>query len=797
MSGKALHIKACFRFVCFGVMVLLALSGCASSPKAEVEQPVPKAAGPDEPAAVRDPAPGLVPEALVQNKNTPPDPSGDVRQQPDPSGPSSVEMGKKVEKSGFSGKGVFPPAQDLLAVQPQKPGEKGALPFPPMFPPPPGLNLAGQKEKEGDFPAHPPPVAKDAPKKDAPKKDLPDSEKAVSGDGEKVQLELAFDNADLFEVLDVTLFELFEANYMVDPSIKAKVTFHVNGSFTRIEFINFLNNLLQLNNLAVVQGPGNIYMVVRRANSPGSGNPPIVTKDGDNPAGDVIRMYKLRYMAAATALNTLRPMMSKGAISVQEPLSNTLILTDTLENIARAATIISILDVPYFKDISWRLYPLKGADVDDVAKDVNAIFKTGGLYHRPGVNVGSYTVMPIKSLNALLVVTRWPELLDLVESWVTAFDQEAQMETGTSVYVYFAENATAEDLADVLKQLYGGKPSTAKKQTTSLVPQKAADKTKAKEPDKRTTTISGDLSGDIEIVADGVNNALVIKATKKDYRIIKEVLDKLDIVPLQVLINVMVAEIKLSDLTQFGVEWFLEGSNNGYTGHAVSESATMGTRAIGSTLGATSSGFSFALYDASDFMRSLVTALDEDSKVNILSSPSILAVDNKEALIEVVEEIPVVTGKYTDATGAKSDTIEYKKTGVILKVTPQINSSGLVKLELSQEVSKLGEKLTADNYSILNRTATTSLVIEDGQTIVIGGMMDSYEADSDAGIPYLKDIPVLGALFKRQSKEIRKTELIILITPNFINNRTQADRITKEFSKKVNSLKGLIDKKGL
>ncbi|MCK4378074.1 MAG: type II secretion system protein GspD, partial [Deltaproteobacteria bacterium] len=181
-----------------------------------------------------------------------------------------------------------------------------------------------------------------------------------------------------------------------------------------------------------------------------------------------------------------------------------------------------------------------------------------------------------------------------------------------------------------------------------------------------------------------------------------------------------------------------------------------------------------------------------DSDVNILSSPNILAVDNKEALIEVGKEVPTVTGQITDATSGSTvtNTIQYRKTGVILKVTPHINSSGLVKIELSQEVSDVGEYDNSLNtYTILNRKVETSLVVHDGQTIVLGGLIKNSQNFSDSGIPFLKDIPGLGILFRSSSRENNKTELVLILTPHVIKNRRDVDLITWEFARKVERVK--------
>ncbi len=609
------------------------------------------------------------------------------------------------------------------------------------------------------------------------------SEQSITKDtDEPVEVELAFNNADLYEVLDATLYNLYKVDYMVDPTIKAKVTFHITGKYTKLEFINALNNVLQLNNLAIVKGPGNIWKIVRKSLNAGLANTGLIRgKKRSKAAGDVTRLIKIRYMSTAAAAKNIKPFLSRGAVLVQDTVSNALIITDTPENIEKVAGILGALDVPYFSDLSWRLFFIKEADATDLAKDLDKLLKTGGMFNRPGVNQGAYQIIPIKTMNALLVVTKWPSMLTLIGHWIDAMDQV--YETGTNVFVYFVQNGSAAELADILKQVFGGGTEKKTKRVQIVKP--------VKKPSG--TLPSGELLGEVKIIPDETNNAIVIKANRRDYQLIKEVLKQLDIVPRQVLIDVMVAEVTLDGSVEYGVEWFIRNHIKDYTTQAVLDNQIK--RAVSEPLG-TATAFTYGVYDPYDFMRGLIHALGKDSQVNILSAPNILAVDNKEAVIEVGEEVPTVTGKVTDATSGSTvtSTIEYRKTGVLLTVTPHINSNGLVKMELKQEVSAKGTYDSALNtYSILSRRAETSVVVENGQTILMGGLMKSHISQSGSGIPYLRKIPLLGHLMGSESRETKKTELIFLITPHVITTRAEADAITREFSEKVKRLKQLIN----
>jgi general secretion pathway protein D len=652
-----------------------------------------------------------------------------------------------------------------------------------------------------------------------------------------VHVELAFDNADLYEVLDLTLYDLFGLSYMVDPALKAMVSFHIKGDFTRDQFINTFNQALQLNNLSIVRGSGNIYKILPRANSAGSANTPVTVADEAGLVGDVTRLIRLRYVAAASAATNVTPFLSKGASVVQDTVNNALLITDTAENISRAVAILGVIDIEYFADLSWQIFPVKEVDVATIAADLSSVLQAGGLYKRQGAAEGSFEIFPIKSMNAILVVTRWPSILTLVQDWLAAMDH--MTDSDTNVFVYFVENASALELADVLQQVFPGKagmtrssrtkPSSTGKSsltrsksgasgssTGGLGTQSTASsqqqRTSAASQSRQTIvrpTIAGtaagddDFAGTIEIIPDETNNAIVFKASNRDYKRVLTILKQLDIQPRQVLINVLVAEIILKGKTEYGIGWFLNqnigslgGTGGSYTAQGALDTKGL-TRPIDTPLG-TATGLFLSIYDPTDILRGLMFALGSDSDVNILSSPNILALDNTEAVIEVGQDVPTSTGTTTStiSTGSVTTTVQFRKTGILLTVTPHINSSGLVKMELVQEVSDIGDfNKELNNYTFLTRKADTSLVVEDNQTVILAGLMKSNRKSSQSGVPFLKDVPVLGYLFGGLSKETEKTELIIMITPHVIKNKSQVDEITREFSQKIKDLQGITSNK--
>ncbi len=623
-----------------------------------------------------------------------------------------------------------------------------------------------------------------------------ESLQSKSSDLETVKVELAFDNADLFEVLDATLFELFKVNYIIDPQVRAKVSFHFSGAYTKHQFIELLNEVLQLSNLSITHGPGDMYKVVRKNESAGLSSQNVYEYGLPDASGDISRLIRLKYLDAASVLKSIQTFTSRGAAVSIDTVNNSVIVTDTLENVEKVINVLAIMDVPYFMDISWRIFPVKEVEAKDIVQNITKLIKSAGLYYRPGAVKGGYEILSIDSINAVLVATRWPEILELVDKWISAMDYLGEdAGSGTGVFVYFVENGIAIELADILKQLYGAKSTSSSQKTQIVRPTERANQNKNQEtPALKTSSVSGELAGEVEIIPDETNNAIIFKASQRDYKIIKNVLKELDVTPRQVLINVVIAEVTLTDKTQYGVQWLLNNNLGKYEGQGGLD-VSKSTRGIDQVLG-TVSNISYGIYNSKDVLKGLVTALGSDSRVNILSSPNIMAVDNKEAMIEVGEDVPSITGSVTDINGGITNSIQYKKTGIILTVTPHVNSSGLVKMELSQEVSEKGNYDEAlGNYSILTRKAETSLVVSDQQTILMGGLMRSNITKSDAGVPVLKDIPLLGYLFKSKTDESTKTELIFLLTPHVVDSREAAERVTKEFAAKIESIKNLIEEK--
>jgi len=299
-----------------------------------------------------------------------------------------------------------------------------------------------------------------------------------------------------------------------------------------------------------------------------------------------------------------------------------------------------------------------------------------------------------------------------------------------------------------------------------------------------------------------VTNSVIILSTLEDFAIISDAISKIDIVPRQVLIEAIVAEVSLSDKMSFGLQWSLNTNINISGIKPFKKDVNLdGTATFNPGGMDLTNGFVF-VSKSGDLVKAALQTLETDHRAKVLSSPHILVSDNREARIQVGDQIPIATSTTTTTAAAgvtpsQTSTIQYKDTGTILKVKPQVNDSGLVALELSQEVSTVSTQtvLGSDQFIISKREVTTNLVALDGQTIIIGGLIREDITKDVSGLPFLSRIPILGALFGRTVKDNKRTELIILLTPHVIRNQGEADNVTSGYMQRLKGVSKDIDLK--
>ena len=644
---------------------------------------------------------------------------------------------------------------------------------------------------------------------------------------------LNFDNADVPSVVR-TIAQLLGINYILEPTVGfGRVTIHAAGRFAKEELFPILETILEVNNLAITKaGPlyriGPLAEARQRPLEAYVGREAVATGDRV-----IVQVIPLNYLPASSLEGVLRPLVSKTGTFLPVPGTNSLVVVDLASNVAKLLEVIVLLDINAFDRIQVKLYPVKHVDAEELVKDLEDLFAQLGY---PKTTREPLRFLPISRLGAILVVNAFGELGPTVERWMQNLDQPAT-QPDQGIFVYYVENGKAANIADLLNSLFqkgspearparlsaaprapGAAPGPAGAPPTPLTPavppagqlgarapgppQPAGPSAPAPPARAPSAAPSVAPAGEIRIFADESTNALIIAAPPRQYPMILDTIKKLDIPKKQVVIETLVAELTLDDTTKFGLEWSLRTTGrvnvNGKDFFVTSTpTANFGTLfAPQSTL----LGFS-SVITATDQLLGLIQALSVVNRISVLSSPNILATDNKTAVINIGDSVPILTSTTSTAavTGGQSNvtnTIQYQDTGIILTVTAHITEKRMVVIDIKQEVSNaVRNTLFGDSSSqvvqspiIQKRTAETSAVVADGQTVLIGGLMSEERSQGRTGIPWLSKIPILGYLFGSTTDEVKKRELIILITPRVVGDPEDARGITNQFEERVKGL---------
>ena len=626
--------------------------------------------------------------------------------------------------------------------------------------------------------------------------DKPRGKKVAADRGPKVVLN--FDNADLYAVIS-TIGELLGINYIVGPNVAGKVTINTAGGLYKKDLFPIFLKILEVNGLTAIK-EGNLYKIVQIKDSPRMPLDLRLSAGGEEvPPMDkiVIQIIPLKFISTGEITTLITPFMSKGGTIVSDANSNTLIVIDKWLNILKALRLIGTFDVNLFDKVKYRFYPLEYLDAEEMV----AFLTDFTSYYEKATNV-FVKFIALTRMNTLLVITTAPHIFEKVEEILHRVDVAAE-ESQTRIHIYFVKNGKAKGLASLLGKVFNTKSSSKDKTSkaggaatiagnpfsAARVKEKKAEKAaevKAKETPRKISPAakgepsgSGTLTAEIKITPDEIRNALIIEAIPSDYRIIEDILRRIDILPRQVLIEATIAEITHESSIELGMEWALgKGAAAAGTGSFL---ATIGSAGLKYSIGVT------------DKWYAELNALATKGLVNIISSPHVLASDNQEAKIDVSREIPVASGQTTVSanTTLSETTIEYRDTGVILSVIPHINERGLVTMDISQEVSDLDADVNVANKnypSFFKRTVKTTLTVKHGQTIVIGGLIRDKEEEDISGVPCLIDVPVVRYMFGYETKKTEKIELIVLITPRVVANLDDVDAVTQEFKQKVRNV---------
>ncbi len=663
--------------------------------------------------------------------------------------------------------------------------------------------------------------------------DVPPNEpvepKVVKGSGQFVDLKAAslppfevtkegdvilnFAGADIQDVVRSIMGMMLKLNYVLHPKVQGKVTVQTSRPLPRSALLATLESILRIHGAAIVRNAG-IYKIVPIGDAPSSvARPSIDLPPGVLGQGFGVQIVPLEFISAKEMEKILQPVSPAGAVLRVDVARNLLLLAGTRQERANMLDVVSIFDVDWLAGMSVALVPLQAAEPKALLADLQQVFGND----QDGPLAGVVRFQPIERLNSILVITSRPEYLEKAQSWIDRLDGGVEGGERT-LHVYLVQNGRAVDLADVLNQIFEGKEadsdgrrssSAAKKDgsapdgtdrqtrrggTTGTQTAQRDRQETATRRDRRTADLGRaggaepaagvalPIGSGVRIIADERNNALVILATSREYRSVLSVLQKLDIRPLQVLIEATIAEVTLRDELRYGLQWFFKSG---------SSEVTLSTATGGGQIAATFPGFSYIL-GLSD-IRVVLDALDSITNVKVISSPQLMVLNNETATLSVGDEVPVATQQSTttdEASPRTINSIQFRDTGIILEVTPRVNASGLVQLDISQEVSDVVTTSTSgiDSPTIQQRKITSTIAVQSGQTVALGGLIKDKKNLTSSGIPWLSNIPILGFLFGSKSDVDERTELLILITPRVIRNQREARIVTDELRKRVRAL---------
>lgn len=578
---------------------------------------------------------------------------------------------------------------------------------------------------------------------------------------EKADIALSFEQLPLPNFIQVVYAEILKKNVNLDPKVVERrdlVTLRTGELQTPSQVEKTTRLLLKSYGLAVIDIGGLIRVVPDNA---ALGYLPEIRRgralpETPLPLRPIFQLVELEAVRNTDIAGWIRIMFGDKVKLQEDPGRNAVLLNGTTDDVMAALEAIHILDQPLMKGRqSFRLSPLYWS-ADELAKKLAEILQTEGYSTGTGVSGGlsmPVTLLPVAAVNSIFVFAVSPQILDHVVAWAKELDKPNEGGVGRNFFTYQAQYTDAQTLAITLEKLLSGvKPAGAA--GTPAAPALA------------------------RVVVDNASNSLIFQGNNEDYGQIRSLLQGLDKPTKEALIEVTVAEVALKDNSQLGVEWLIK------------EARLDGTKIIAGTLGGLgigSAGLTYRRIDSAGDTRLLINALASNNRATILSSPRIVARNGETATIQVGQEVPIITSQQTSpttgSTGSVLQTVQYRTTGVILNVRPVIHSGDQVDLDVTQEVSSAQTTTTGVNTSptFSTRKLQTKLALKNGSTVLLGGLISNNKSQGNAGIPLLKDIPLLGQIFRTDTEQSDRTELIILITPYIMADDNDAMAVTNAF----------------
>jgi len=629
----------------------------------------------------------------------------------------------------------------------------------------------------------------------------------VSAEGEIV---LNFEGESIQSVVHTILGEVLQETFVIGPGVSGEVTFSTSKPVSRDELMPILELLLRWNGATMVFTEGRYHILPVSDAIKGHLFPEVGS--AERARGYEVRAVPLKFISAAQMAIILEPYVRDGGIVKADDFRQMIFLAGTPEELRNYLKTVEIFDVDWLEGMSVAIFPLQTVDVESIITELETLF--GSSAESP--LAGMFRFVPLERLGSVMVITFEQEYLYKAEEWIKILDRGAAG-AGKQLYVYRVKNLEAPILAGYLTALFGGDPGTRTSNTPqgTLAPGLEAAQVGSvsdfnanrlgtqQQQQQQQTGRQGEQDGgllmgdsDIRITSVLETNSLLIQATQAEYNSVLAAINRIDIEPLQVLIESQVLDVELNEELQFGVNWFLT-NNAALIPPSTGDTSSILQSAAWGGGSAESGGFNFLaalatpLANGLPFVQATIAALDEVTDVRSLAAPSLLVRNNATATITVGTQVPVQSSAISTGNNNVVSSAQYVSTGITLTVTPRINPGGLVYMDISQDVSRPGARdpdiSTSGNPPINNKSVTSQVAVQSGQTVFLGGLISEQDSRGRSGVPYLSRIPVVGYLFGSKTKAKSRSETLVMITPTVVENVVDLKEVSldmeKEFSR--------------
>jgi general secretion pathway protein D len=619
------------------------------------------------------------------------------------------------------------------------------------------------------------------------------------------------DQATPAEAAKLILGETLGYSYILDPRVQGSVTLVSNRPLTARELLNSFEAALRLAGAALIEADGSFKIVALQEVLDGEMGTADLGKATS--AGHGVSAIPLRHIAPAAMMELLESFIARSGSVRASKFGNLILIRGPAEERRSLVDVVLSFDVDWMKTQNASIAILENGRPDDVASKLEAVFAEDTAAAGPN----ALRVIPVQRINGVIVIANSPQKVRRAIAWIKRLDQESI--TDPNVYVYAVQNGNAIELARILQSTFGDggadagvtaevapdRPATEVSMDAAPAEPPAANAAGGAsggmpQPDGSAITTasvgsaseaaSGFSAGEnIRITANPANNTIVIRATPKDYRKILAMLRQIDAPATQVLINTTIAEVTLNDELRYGVQAYFSKGNasGGFFGANTALEAATNTLKLRPSV----PGLNFFVGSIAD-PQLVIDALSGITKVRIVSSPSLLVLENETATIKVGDQVPIQTQTLVTDGGNNVNSFEYRDTGVILKVKPRVNANGMVTIDLGQELSSVSTRTTpkaGDNPTFSQRAINSKVSVNDQQTVLLGGLISGQEERGRNTVPGADKVPLLGDLVGTTEQSAQRTELIVFITPKIIRNGEDAARESQSLREKMRELK--------